>query len=150
VHAIATLGAPLWLEGIAARAARWLAPGGRLHGKVRTLPKIGGSDLGDARAKAESPSLPVMPARAVVEVAALMRVVDAELDRVRAPLLVLHGARDRTAPIGSAARIATRAHARRARILPRSRHVISLDVEKAEVAAELIAFLERHLGATAR
>ena len=146
VDAIATLGSPLWLEGLAARASTWIAPGGWLHDRVRTLPKLGGSDVGDARARRESPALPVMPARSITEVAALMEVVAGELDRVRAPLLVLHGARDRTAPVGSAARIAAGARAERARILPRSRHVISLDVEKDVVADELGAFVERHLG----
>ncbi|HTJ47391.1 MAG TPA: alpha/beta fold hydrolase [Kofleriaceae bacterium] len=145
VDAMATLGSPLWLEGISARAAAWLARGGALQQKIKTLPKIGGSDLGDAREKALSPSLPVMPARSVVEVASLMAIVNDELDRVRVPLLVLHGARDRTAPVASAARIATHARALRARLLPDSRHVISLDVERAIVADELIAFFERHL-----
>ena len=146
LDALATLGSPLWLEGISARAAAWLARGGRLQDRIKILPKIGGSDLGDAREKAASPSLPVMPARSVVEVAALMRVVNDELDRVRVPLLVLHGARDRTAPVASAARIADRARALRARILPESRHVISLDVERAVVGEELVAFFEQHLG----
>jgi carboxylesterase len=146
ISAIATLGSPLWLGGLAARARRWIAPGGWLHGRVATLPKIGGSDLGDAHERRTAPSLPVMPARSILEVTELMEVVDAELDRVRAPLLVLHGARDRTAPVGSAARLALRARAERARVLPESRHVISLDVEKEIVADELTAFLEKHLG----
>jgi carboxylesterase len=146
VGAMATLGSPLALGGLAARAKRWISPGGWLHGKVATLPKIGGSDLGDAFERKHAPSLPVMPARSILEVSELMEVVDAELDRVRVPLLVLHGARDRTAPVASAARLAERARAERARILPDSRHVISLDVERDVVADELGAFLEKHLG----
>ncbi len=145
VDALVTLGSPMWLEGLAARASRWLAPGGWLHNQVLTLPKIGGSDLGDPVERKQTPSLPVMPARSIVEVAALMKIVDAELDQVEAPLLVLHGARDRTAPVGSAARIAAGARAERARILPRSRHVISLDVEKDVVSQEVGDFLTRHL-----
>jgi carboxylesterase len=146
VGAIATLGSPLWLGGLAARAKRWIEPGGWLHGKVAALPKIGGSDLGDPHERRHAPSLPVMPARAILEVSELMQVVDGELDRVRAPLLVLHGGRDRTAPVGSAARLAERARAERARLLPDSRHVISLDVERDVVADELGGFLEKHLG----
>jgi carboxylesterase len=145
IDALATLASPMWLDGLAGRASRWLAPGGWLHGQIDVLPKIGGSDLGDPVERRQSPGLPVMPAAAVVEIAALMKVVGDELERIDAPLLVLHGARDRTAPVGSAARIAEGARAERARILPCSRHVISLDVEKDIVADEVGGFLERHL-----
>jgi carboxylesterase len=145
--AVASLAAPLWLEGLAARAARWVAPGGWLHGRIRALPKLGGPDVGVRRERKDSPGLPAMPARSVVEVSEMMKVVDEELPRVRAPLLVLHGRRDHTAPVGSAARIASRAGAARTRILLDSRHVLSLDVERDVVVAEVGDFFARHLGA---
>jgi len=143
--AVASLAAPLWLEGLAARAVRWVAPGGWLHGRIDALPKLGGPDVGVRAERKHSPSLPAMGARSVVEVSEMMKVVDDELPRIRAPLLVLHGRRDRTAPFGSAARIAARAGASRTRILLDSRHVISLDVERDVVAAEVGDFFARHL-----
>jgi carboxylesterase len=76
---------------------------------------------------------------------AFMTVVDEELPRVRAPLLVIHARHDHTAPVASAARIAERAHALRTRILDRSFHLITVDVERDIVAAEVSTFFAAHL-----
>ena len=55
-------------------------------------------------------------------------------------MLVLHATQDHTAPVACATRIAG-AHARRAvRILPRSYHLIAVDVERDIVAAEVGTF----------
>src|SRR5690606_14946115 len=40
VLAVASLAAPLWLEGLSGRVARWTRPGGPLR-RVRVLPKLG-------------------------------------------------------------------------------------------------------------
>lgn len=61
------------------------------------VPKRGGSDIVDAAARARHPSMNVMPLRAVHELLRLQRTVVRALPRVRAPILVAHGARDRTA-----------------------------------------------------
>lgn len=140
--AIGSLSAPLWLGGIAGRAARWLT--GPLGRRIRRIPKLGGSDVRDRRARAENPSYPQIPTRALGELLAFMRIVDDELPRVAAPVLVLHARRDHTAPVACAARIAERTHARRVRILPRSFHLIAVDVERDIVAAEVLAFVRRH------
>ncbi|HEY5950280.1 MAG TPA: alpha/beta fold hydrolase [Kofleriaceae bacterium] len=143
VSAVATLAAPLWLEGLSARVAQWAADG--LLYRIRAIPKFYGSDVRDKRTRAENPSYKAIPTRALAELAAFMRVVDRELESVKAPVLVMHGHHDHTAPVGCAYRIATRTCAARMRILPRSYHLLAADVERDVVAAEVIDFLRRYV-----
>ncbi len=142
VAAVATLAAPLWLEGLSGRVAQWAATG--MLRRIRAIPKFYGSDVRDKRTKAENPCYDAIPTRALAQLAAFMRVVEGELPRVKAPLLVLHGAHDHTAPPACAKRIADRAGATRMRILPRSYHLLAADVERDIVAAEVIDFVRRH------
>lgn len=139
--AIGTLAAPLWLPPLAACVAA-STQGGLLR-RVRRLPKLRGSDVRDRRARAENPCYDAIPTRALGQLLAFMRLVDAELPRVAPPVLVLHGARDHTAPAACAARIAERTRAERVRILPRSFHLIAADVERDIVAAEVAGFVRR-------
>lgn len=143
--AIATLATPLALGGLGALAARWTAPGGPLA-RVRRLPKLGGSDVRDRRARAANPAYRAIPTTALASLCDFMRVVDDELPRVTAPLLVVHGRRDHTAPVASASRIARRAAARplRTRILEDSFHLVAIDVERDAVAAEVATFFSEH------
>jgi len=152
VAAVASLAAPLWLEGLSGRVARWAAAG-RLR-RIRALPKLGGSDVRDRRARAENPAYAAIPTNALAELVRFMALVGDALPRIAQPTLVLHGAHDHTAPVASAARIAKLvgtavAHRPpvRARILPRSYHLIAVDVERDVVAAEVNHFLRRHLPA---
>jgi carboxylesterase len=142
VAAVATLAAPLWLEGLSGRVASWVERGA-LHG-VKALPKLYGSDVRDPRTRAENPCYDAIPLRALSELLRFMRVVEAELTELTQPVLVLHGRRDHTAPVACASRIADRVHAVRTRILPRSFHLIATDVERDIVAAEVTSFLRRH------
>jgi carboxylesterase len=139
--AIGTLATPLWLPWLSARVAA-STQRGLLRG-VRAIPKFGGSDVRDRRTRAENPCGDAIPTRALGHLLAFMRVVDDALPLVAAPVLVLHGARDHTAPVACAARIAARARARRVRILPRSYHLIAADVERDVVAAEVTSFVRR-------
>jgi len=147
VAAVASLAAPLWFEGLTGVVAR-ATTRGPLAGRLRYLPKLGGSDVRDAAARRANPSYRKFPVRALGQLLAFMDVVDAALPEVRAPLLVLHGEHDHTAPVGSARHIATRVAARelRVRILPRSYHLVAIDEERTIVAAEVGTFFERHLG----
>jgi carboxylesterase len=144
--AVASLAAPLWLEGLSGRVARWVTgPSSHpLRHRIRRLPKLGGSDVRDRRVRAENPGGGAIPTRALGQLLAFMAIVDAALPQIAPPVLVLHARRDHTAPVACAARIAERARARRVRILPRSFHLIAADVERDIVAAEVIAFLRRH------
>jgi carboxylesterase len=144
--AVASLAAPLWLGGLGARVARWTAPGGPLHAHLRRIPKLGGSDVRCRIARAANPSYREIPTAALASLIDFMGVVDAELPRVHAPLLVLHARRDHTAPVASAHRIAERAAARalRTRILDQSFHLVTIDVERDAVAAEVSTFFGAH------
>ncbi|HEU4726342.1 MAG TPA: alpha/beta fold hydrolase, partial [Kofleriaceae bacterium] len=104
--AVASLAAPLWFDGVTGLAARWVTGrhGERLCRWLPSLPKVVGSDVRDRRARAENPCYGAMPARAFREIATFMRIVDGELPRIAAPVLVLHGRRDHTAPVACAAR----------------------------------------------
>jgi carboxylesterase len=141
IACVASLATPLWLDGLAARAARWTR--GPLS-FIRRLPKLGGSDVRDKHVRAENPCYPAIPTRALGQLTDFMRVVDDALPRVRCPVLVLHARHDHTAPVACAARIAEATRAERVRILPRSYHLIAADVERDVVAAEVVAFLRRH------
>jgi len=140
---VASLAAPLWLEGLGARVARWSHGRRSIH-----IPKLGGSDVRAPEAKHTNPCYPAIPTKALGELVDFMAVVDGELPRITAPVLVLHAEHDHTAPVACAARIAERAHAERVRILPRSYHLIAVDVERDIVAAEVLAFVRRHACAT--
>jgi carboxylesterase len=142
VAAVGSLAAPLWLDGLGARAAAWTAPGHALAW-IRTLPKLGGSDVRDPRAKAENPCYRGIPTRALAQLVAFMGVTDAALPAITQPVLVMHATQDHTAPVACAHRIVERTHARRLRILPRSYHLIAVDVERDVVAAEVTAFLRK-------
>ncbi len=145
VAAVASLAAPLWLEGLGRRVATWSSSGvlQRVLPRLRSIPKFTGSDVRDKRVRAENPCYPSIPLRALGQLTHFMDVVDAALPQIRQPVLVLHGQQDHTAPVGCAYRIAEGARAERTRILPRSYHLLAVDVERDIVAAEVIDFLRR-------
>ncbi len=139
---VASLAAPLWLEGLGARVARWSR--GR---RSIAIPKFGGSDVRDRVAKRENPCYPAIPTKALGELVDFMGVVERDLARIAIPVLVLHAEHDHTAPVACATRIAERTHAQ-LRILPRSYHLLAVDVERDIVANDVIAFVRRHACAT--
>ncbi len=144
---VVSLAAPLWLEGFGGAVAYALTRG-PLAGRVRTLPKLGGSDVRDDRVRAENPCYRGFPVPALAQLLAFIDVVDAALPQVRVPALVMHATQDHTAPVGSAHRIAARLGSPERptlRILAESYHLIACDVERDLVAAEVGAWCERHL-----
>jgi carboxylesterase len=116
-------------------AARWA-----------TIPKRGGGpDIADPIARAASTSYRAMPLAGILELLALQRVVRAELDRVRQPALLLHGRHDHSAPVINMVRLRQRLGSRdvEAHVLERSRHVVTLDYDRDEVARLAGDFLDR-------
>ena len=142
VAAVASLAAPLWLDGLAGRVADWAARGAL---RWPAIPKLARSDVRDPRVRRENPCYDQIPTKALGELARFMKLVGGELDQIRAPVLVLHGRRDHTAPVGCAARIAAGTNAVRTRILERSFHLIAADVERDIVAAEVTDFIRRNI-----
>jgi carboxylesterase len=150
VTAIATLSVPLALRGWQRQAIATLA---RLRGLggigrwVGMLPKRG-PDVRIQRELAGSPSLRGMPWPALAQLVALQDEVGELLPHVRAPLLVLHGRLDHTAPVGDSERLAQRTGSVRVQrvILPRSFHQVGLDVDRDAAAAALVRFAVAELG----
>ena len=144
VAAVATLAAPIWLSGIATRAIpiarrlmRWHRPGDDV-------------DLYDLEAIDELYSHGLRPMRAIHEFTSLLREVREELVAVRAPVLVLHGGRDRTIAPANAAEIEGRlvcSRAVRRRSFPRSGHGMSVDVDRDQVNAAVLEWFDGHSSA---
>jgi carboxylesterase len=149
--AVVSLAAPLWLTPgpRALIAALQRAP--MLSALLRPIRKRGGSDVSDATMKAANPSYPVIPLRALLELDRARVTIRAELAAVRAPLLVLHAIHDHVAPYASMTEIAARVGSSDIRTvtLPRSYHLISIDVERYRVADEVGGFLEARMGRAA-
>ena len=142
IACVGSLAAPLWLEGLSARVAAWTTRG--LLRRVRTLPKLGGSDVRDKRVRAENPCYPAIPTRALAQLLDFFAVVGRELANVTQPVLVIHARQDHTAPVACAKHIAEATRAVRLRILEDSYHLIAADVERDIVAAEVTTFVRRH------
>ena len=124
------------------RLLRWLSP---LQRRFAMIPKAGGRDIGDPVARAASRSYDVMPLPALLSLLHLRRVVRRELGRVTQPALVLHGRLDHTAPPTNVALLRRLLGSRwiETRILERSWHVLTEDVERDEVGRLAVDFLSR-------
>ena len=142
VAAVGSLATPLWLEGLSARVAKWAASGALPFSSV---PKLYGSDCSDPKVRRDNPAYDAIPTRGLAQLAEYMHVASDALDKISAPVLVVHGMHDHTAPVACAARIAERANAVRVRILPRSYHLVTVDVERDIVAAEVRELLRRYI-----
>jgi carboxylesterase len=113
---------------------------------VPFLEKDGGSDIQDDAARARHPSYASMPLHAVHELTKLQPLVRGRLRQITAPILVAHGALDRTANPRDAARIyeGVGSADRELLVLPASGHVVPVDRDGPELARAAAAFLVRH------
>ncbi len=107
------------------------------------VPKKVGSDVSDPEMRRRNPCMDGMPIGAVAELDALGRHVDAQLPGIAAPALVVQGARDHTVSVAGARRLARRIGSGPAELLllPRSFHLVGIDVERERCAAAAAAFL---------
>lgn len=144
IAGVASLAAPLWLDGLGKYAARWTGPKGPLR-FIRRLPKLGGSDVRDPEVKAANPTYRGIPTRGLAQLMTFMRIVDGALPLVTQPTLVIHAKQDHTAPVACAKyivdHVAPSAQAQ-LRILEESYHLIAVDTERDIVAADVIGFLQ--------
>src|SRR5207248_3624388 len=85
-----------------------------------------------------------IPMRWGGELRALSQEATELASRVHAPALILQGALDRTLSPSGAHRLQGRLSSSRVelRMLPRSGHVLPLDVESAEVCSSIVSFLQ--------
>ncbi|MFZ0128764.1 MAG: alpha/beta fold hydrolase [Candidatus Dormiibacterota bacterium] len=140
VRAVATLAAPIWLSGplpallpLIKRVVRWHRTGDDV-------------DLWHPDAVEELYSYGIRPTRSIDELRRLCAAVRKELAEIRAPVLVVHGERDRSIDPRCAREIARRlvgSEEVRLRLLPRSGHAISVDVDRDSINAEILQWFER-------
>jgi len=140
------LSLPPWQRAAIGALARLRAtPGlGRLVGML----PVEGPDVRIERAFRDSPSLRGFPYPALAELVALQDDVADLLPHVRAPLLLLHGRHDHTAPLEHADRVAQRvgSHHVHKVVLPRSFHIVAHDLDAERARAEVVDFALHVLG----
>jgi carboxylesterase len=140
VRAVATLAAPIWLSGplppllpVLKRVVRWHRTGDDV-------------DLWNPDAVEELYSYGRRPTKSIDELRRLCATVRDELAAIRAPVLVMHGERDRSIDPRCGREIARRlvgSEAVELEMLPRSGHAISVDVDRERVNAEILHWFER-------
>jgi carboxylesterase len=104
-----------------------------------------GSDIADPEARRSQISYTADPVHAAIDVERAGRQMREHLGLVRCPTLIVHGALDRVCPVDNAWRVARLLGTSDVRvvILPRSHHIVTRDVERADVARELRDFYTR-------
>jgi len=102
-------------------------------------------DIGDSEQRAQHLTYNAQPIRAAISLLRAGEKLERELYRVKAKTLLLHGALDAVAPVENAFRVAVRLGTvdKRTVIFERSKHILTRDVEREAVRAEITAFLRR-------
>ncbi len=150
IAAVAALSTPLWLPPTAARAARLAERLPLVPAAIPGVPKLAGSDCRDKAMRRANPSTPSFPVAGILELLKLMRVVRGELPQIDTPALIVHARKDHTAPFACSEPLARELGSSvvKHRPLERSYHLVTIDVERDRVAAEVAAFFEEHLGSS--
>jgi carboxylesterase len=106
------------------------------------LPKSA-PDLGDREQRVLHLTYNAQPVRAAISLLRAGEALSEQLYRVKAPTLLLHGALDAVAPASNAGRVSVRLGTikKRTVILQRSHHILTRDVERDTVRAEVSQFL---------
>lgn len=106
------------------------------------LPKQEGSDIQDPVARARHPGYKKMPLASIHELMKLQKRLRPRLSKITAPILVAHGAFDRTASPEDAHRIVgeVSSDVRRLLLLPNSGHVVTVDNDGARLSEEIAGF----------
>jgi len=144
VDGLVLLAPALRLSGTA-RLAGLLGEKTRLGTLLPPVPKLGGSDVRDPATRRANPTMRAVPLRAVGELMGLGRHVERILPGVAAPALVVAARNDHTVKLTGARRLARRIGSGPARllVLPRSYHLVGIDVERDQVADAVAKFLEK-------
>jgi carboxylesterase len=108
------------------------------------MPKVA-ADIADPEARRTHLTYGQHPVHAAVEVQKAGEMMRRRLPEVRMPTLIVHGERDRVCPAANAARVAARIGSSDVKVvmLPQSRHILTRDIDRARVAAELTTFVQR-------
>jgi carboxylesterase len=153
IAALVVIAAPLRLRRFQVRTIRALCrlPIDFKAHPFACVPKFAGPDVSDLAMRAANPALGAFPVAAVESLFDLMDGVRADLPAVRAPALVIHGRQDHTVPMEDSLELTgSLGSSIIERLwLDRSFHLVTLDVERATVAAAVTAFLTTHGPASA-
>ena len=141
--ALGALAVPLWLPAPIRLGLRLLGPLARHVRRPLPVPKlIRGGDCADLEMRRRNPELPAFSLAASVSLRDFTEVVRAELGEIRVPAFVAHGARDRAASPACARELAARLGGEvRSLVLARSRHLVTIDLERDQLGDALAAFL---------
>ena len=107
------------------------------------LVKFWSADVRDKAVRDEIVTYDRNPIRASLEVHRGGEHVKKRLDRIEVPTLVLHGVRDKVCPVANAEFVRTRIKSRdiTLRTYANSAHLVACDLDREEVARDLLAFL---------
>lgn len=144
LSAISVMAAPLWLDRFAEVAIPVVSRAARLTRFLRSVPKFGGgSDVSDPEMRRQNPALRDFPIFATESLREFMRIVRAEVPHIRVPALVAHGQYDHTAPPACSDEIVSSIQSADLKylVLPRSFHILGLDVDRDLLAGALGRFL---------
>lgn len=148
VSALVALSVPLRLRPwqIAAAKAWRRLPEFVRRGRLGAIRKRGGCDAIDADVRRENPGLLELPIGSVAELVELGAIVRQDLAFIKQPTLVAHGERDHTVDLQASYELAgsLAAEVVNRLWLPRSAHLIGVDVEHARLAEVVVQFLNRH------
>jgi carboxylesterase len=149
VAALAVMAAPLRLRPYQVAAVRALSrlPPALRRGVLAQVPKLGGYDVVDLAMKQQNPGLPAMPVVGIASLIDLGEVVRRDLPDIRIPTLVAHGERDRTVPLGDSLELAGSLGAAEIErvFLPRSGHLVAIDVDRSVLIPAVSRFFNVHL-----
>jgi carboxylesterase len=139
VDAVVVVGTPLRFSRPFGALVQLLSP------FVPYAKKRGGSDIREPAARSRHPSYDVMPLASVRELIRLQRLVRGRLARVNTPILIAHGAHDRTARPSDARSIhaSVGSAERQLLMLEASGHVATVDHDGALLARATAEFLSR-------
>jgi carboxylesterase len=124
-----------------------LKAAGILHLPDFLMPKKA-SDIADGDARLSHVSYSADPVRAAIDVLRGAAKTRPLLGQIRCPTLIVHGAHDRVCPVSNAWRAAEALGTNDVRvlILPRSHHIVTRDLDRDVLRAELSAFFRRFAG----
>lgn len=146
VRALGLIATPLQLSlpsRLAIPAVKWTP----LKWAIKRIPKNLEKSVADPEGQRlyEEFSLPSIPVEAIFEITKLQHLLKSELHRITNPILMLHGKGDKVAPqinVGLVKKLVA-SDIVESVILPRSRHVISMDFDKEIVASSIVDFFKR-------
>jgi carboxylesterase len=134
---------PAWQTAVLRGFAR--LPGFLRRNRLATLRKHDGSDVTDEHVRDENPSLTEMPLAGLAELVDLAETTRRDLSTISVPALVAHGERDKTIPQSASFELAGSLAGQTVERLwlPRSGHLIAVDVERGKLCETVVRFLAR-------